>query len=83
MFLNKKVIRWNAIAFGIFGLLSLVFGLTGLGAMSIIFGAVNLLATLIYLFIKDYQKLQTSLLIGAVLFLIGLGLCSTFPLNFH
>ncbi len=83
MRLDKKVIRWNAIAFGILGVLSLVFGLTGLGAMSIIFGVVNLIATLIYLLMKDYQKLTTSLLICGLLFLVGFGLCSSFPLNFH
>ena len=81
MLLDKKVIRWNAIAFGIFGMLSLVFGLTGLGAMSIIFAGVNLLATLIYLLTKDYHKLKTSLLICGILFLVGFGLCSSFPFN--
>jgi 4-hydroxybenzoate polyprenyltransferase len=83
MHLDKTVIRWNAIAFGILGLLSLAFGLTGLGAMSIIFAVVNIIASLIYLLMKDYHKLKTSLLICGLLFLIGFGLCSSFPLNFH
>jgi len=83
MHLDKAVIRWNVIAFGILGLLSLVFGLTGLGAMSIIFAVVNIIASLIYLLMKDYHKLKTSLLICGLLFLIGFGLCSSFPLNFH
>jgi 4-hydroxybenzoate polyprenyltransferase len=83
MHLDKAVIRWNVIAFGILGLLSLVFGLTGLGAMSIIFAVVNIIASLIYLFMKDYQKLKTSLLICGILFLVGFGLCSSFPLNFN
>jgi hypothetical protein len=83
MHLDKKVIRWNGIAFGIFGLMSLVFGLTGLGAMSIIFAVVNFVATLIYLLMKDYQKLTTSLLICGFLFLVGFGLCSNFPFNVH
>jgi hypothetical protein len=81
--LNKNVIQWNAVAFGIFGLLSLVFGLPGLGAMAILFAAINLLSSLIYLLSKQYQKLQTSLLISGVLFLIGFGLCSAFSLSFH
>jgi len=83
MHLDKAVIRWNVIAFGILGLLSLVFGLTGLGAMSIIFAVVNIIASLIYLLMKDYQKLKTSLLICGILFLVGFGLCSSFPLNFN
>jgi len=83
MHLDKTVIRWNVIAFGILGLLSLVFGLTGLGAMSIIFAVVNIIASLIYLLMKDYQKLKTSLLICGILFLVGFGLCSSFPLNFN
>lgn len=78
--LNKEIIKYNAIFFAIFGLLSLVFGLTGLGAMSIIFAAVNLFVSLIYLITGEYQKLKTTLLISGALFLIGFGLCSSFPL---
>ena len=78
--LNNKVLKYNAIFFSIIGLLSLVFGLAGLGAVSIIFAAANMFMSLIYLITKEYQKLKTTLIIGGVLFLIGFGLCSSFRL---
>ena len=81
--LDKKVIQWNAIFFGVLGLLSLVFGLTGLGAMAIIFAAVNLFTSLIYFIVKRNDKGKTCLLIGGCLLLLGFALCSGFPLNFH
>ena len=83
MLFNKKVIQWNAIFFGVLGLLSLVFGLTGLGAMAIIFGAVNLFGSLIYFLVKQNDKAKTCLLIGGSLFLLGFALCSAFPFNIH
>lgn len=83
MQLDKKLLRGNAIVFGIFGLLSLVFGLPGLGAMAIIYSIGNLLVSLIFLVKKEYSKLQTSLLISGILLLIGFGLCTSFQLNFH
>jgi hypothetical protein len=81
--LDKKVIRWNAIFFGILGLLSLVFGLPGLGAMSIIFGAVNLFAALGYFIVKQNGIAKTCLLVGGCLLLLGFALCSAFSLNFR
>jgi hypothetical protein len=83
MLFNKDVIKYNAIFFGIFGVLSLVFGLTGLGAMSIIFAAINLFLSLIFFLTKQNDKGKTSLLIGGCLLLIGFALCSAFPLNLH
>ena len=68
--LNKKVIRWNARFFGILGLLSLVFGLTGLGAMAIIFGGVNILAALINFIVKKNKAAKTCMLVGGCLFLL-------------
>lgn len=81
--LNKKVIRWNAIFFGILGLLSLVFGLTGLGAMAIIFGGVNLVTALINFIVKQNSTAKTCLLVGGCLFLLGFALCSTFPFRIN
>lgn len=83
MLFNKEVIKYNAIFFSIFGGLSLVFGLTGLGAMAIIFAALNLFISLIYFISKRNDKAKTCLLIGGCLFLLGFALCSGFPLNFH
>jgi hypothetical protein len=79
--LDKKVIRWNAIFFGILGVLSLVFGLTGLGAMSIIFGAGNLFAALVCFIVKQNGAAVTCLLVGGCLLLLGFALCSSFPFN--
>jgi len=81
--LNKKVLQWNGIFFGLLGLLSLVFGLTGLGAMAIIFGSVNLFVSLIYFLVKQNDKAKTCLLISGCLLLLGFALCSSFPLNIH
>ena len=81
--LNKKVTIYNAIFFGICGLFSLVFGLTGLGAMAVIFGAINVFISLIYFISKRNDKAKTCLLIGGLLLLSGFALCSNFPLDFH
>lgn len=78
--LNKKAVLWNAAGFGFFGLLSLVFGLAGLGAVAVIFGVMNLITSLILFIFKENNEAKTCLLIGAVLFLIGFGLCSSFRL---
>ena len=82
MLFNMGVIKYNAILFALFGLLSLVFGLTGLGAMAIIFAAVNIFISLIYFISKKNDKAKTCLLIGGCLFLLGFVLCSNFPLDF-
>lgn len=76
--LNKKIVLGNAVGFGFFGLLSLVFGLSGLGAVAVIFGGINLFISLIFFLDKEKDKAMTCMLIGAVLFLIGFGLCSSF-----
>jgi hypothetical protein len=81
MLFNKKVLQWNAILFGVFGLLSLVFGLTGLGAMAIIFGAGNLFAALVCFIVKQNGAAVTCLLVGGCLLLLGFALCSSFPFN--
>ena len=83
MLFNKRVIQWNGILFGVLGLLSLVFGLTGLGAMAVLFGAANLFASLIYFLVKQNDKGKTCLLISGCLLLLGFALCSVFPLNIH
>jgi hypothetical protein len=83
MLFNKGVIKWNAIFFAIFGLFSLIFGLTGLGAMAIIFAGVNIFISLIYFLSKQNDKAKACLLVGGSLLLVGFALCSAFPLNFH
>ncbi len=77
--LNKEIIKYNAIFFAICGVLSLVFGLTGLGAMSIIFAVINMFISLVYFLSKQNSKAKTCLLISGVLFLVGFALCSSFP----
>jgi uncharacterized MnhB-related membrane protein len=78
MHLNKKVVQGNAVGFGFFGLLSLVFGLSGLGAVAVIFGVINLFLSLIFFLTKENDKAMTCMLIGAALLVIGFGLCSSF-----
>ena len=80
----KNVIVVNAIAFVVFGLLSSVFGMTGVGAVAVLQGAFNLFISLIVALSGNRGKqLQGYLLCGGVLLLMGFSLCSLFPLNLH
>ncbi len=79
--INKKIVQWNAILFAVFGGLSLVFGLTGVGAMAIIFGVINLSMALFFLVAKEHDKAMACLIMGGVYLLVGFGLCSQFAFN--
>jgi len=81
--LNKEVIKYNGIFFALCGLFSLIFGLTGLGAMAVIFGVVNLFISFVCFIIKQDNKAKTYLLVGGVLLLFGFVLCSGFPFRLH
>jgi hypothetical protein len=81
--LDKGVVKYNAIAFGICGLLSLAFGFTGLGTMSIIFAFINIFLALIFFLSKQNGKGKSCLLVGGCLLLIGFALCSLFPFQLN
>jgi hypothetical protein len=81
MNIHKKTMIANAVAFGIFGLLSLVFGGAGLGAMAVIFSGVNFLAALFLLADNRTASGQTCLLLSGIYLLAGITLCSTFNLG--
>lgn len=81
--LEKQVLKYNAIFFAVFGALSLVFGLTGLGAMAIIFAVINLFTSLILFSLKKNDKAKTCLLVGGCLLLVGFALCSSFPFKLN
>ena len=78
MKLNKSAILVNVIGFVILGLLSLVFGMAGVGALAILFGVVNLFLGLIFLPTSYKTTSATCLLIGGLLLLTGFALCSSF-----
>ena len=75
---NKATLITNAISFGVLGLLSLVFGVSGVGAMAVVFGAVNILIGLILLITDKKDVAATCLLLGGLFLLTGFTLCSTF-----
>ena len=75
---NKPTLITNAISFGVLGLLSLVFGLSGVGAMAVVFGAVNIFIGLIILLTDRKDIAVTCLAVGGFLLLTGFTLCSTF-----
>ena len=74
--LDKPVVRFNALTFGVFGLASLVFGVAGLGAAAILCAIFNLLLAIVFFLSNKSRKAKTALLVGGVLFVIGFGLCS-------
>lgn len=83
--LNKKVVLFVAIFFAGIVAVSLIahWGGSGLGLFSFLFGAINLLAALVFALIKKNKESRTFFLMGGLLFLIGFGLCSAFPFNMH
>lgn len=81
--INKKIILWNAIFFVVFGGGSLVFGLTGMGAMAVIFGVINLFLALVFLIGKMQSSAMACLITGGVFLLVGFGLCSQYAFNVH
>lgn len=83
--LSKKVILSVTIIFAGMVVISLIaqWGAAGLGLLSFLFGAINLLLALIFALIKKYQESKTLLLMGGVLFLIGFGLCSSSNISIH
>lgn len=83
--LNKKVVLFVTIFFAGIVAASLIarWGGTGMGLLSFLFGAINLLMALVFALMKKNKEARTFFLMGGVLFLIGFGLCSTFPFNMH
>jgi hypothetical protein len=82
--LNKTLIRNNAIAFGILGILfGLMIGTAGFGLAALLVGIVDLFTGLLMILIRQKNRGLTMLLCGGVLLLIGFSVCSTTQLNFH
>ena len=79
--LDKKVILFVIIFFA--GIVAFSFinnwGGTGMGLLSFLFGAINLLMALIFALMKKNKEARTFFLMGGVLLLIGFGLCSAYP----
>lgn len=83
--LSKKVVLFVTICFAGIVAVSLIaqWGGTGVGLLSFLFGALNVLMAIIFGFMKKPVQSRTFLLMGGLLFLIGFGLCSAFPFNMH
>jgi len=81
--LSKKVVLFVTFCFAGLVVVSLIFrwGGTGLGLLSFLFAALNVLMAIIFGFMKKSIQARTFLLMGGLLFLIGFGLCSAFPFN--
>ena len=80
---NKRIIRNNAIAFAILGVLMGIQWLPGIGLAAILIGLVDLLAGLLMLAIRNKQNGLTMLLCAGVLLLIGFSVCSNTQIDFH
>lgn len=79
--LNVKVVLLVTILFAAIVIFSLTarWGGTGLGLLSFLFAAINLLAAFVFALMKKNKEARTFFLMGGVLLLIGFGLCSAYP----
>jgi len=80
----KNIILTNVIILIVFGLFMSAFGLAGIGAVGVLLGAGNVIVALLSS-IGGVKKhlLQGCLLCCGILLLVGVSLCSAFPLNLH